>query len=173
MGATSRLVFDVTDTESINSSSNVGAFVRSSDGTLIDHQTINAQQWLNTSSAMFDGLGNALQSTNGALNVDIQDTSLNVSVTDVALADASIENTAYACTTTAGPIVTAALTGRKYLAMANEGNKSTYYGKAGVTTSNGFPLHPGQQAFWRIGDAVVVEALSINGTQDVRVMELS
>lgn len=65
---TGSLVFDPTETAA---SSNVGAYVRAgSDGDLIASQTIAAQEWLNTAAALFDGSGNAISSTGGALDVN-------------------------------------------------------------------------------------------------------
>ncbi len=262
MSATGRLVFDPTDADSIDASHSVGSFTRSSDGTLIDHKTIAAAEWLNTASAMHSGDGTALTDTagaldvniasgslgvdlegvydlgtnanpdnvgiightraaapdetdqlirqtggilgddlsnadihaldtaafmmaydgtnfdrvlqtNGALHVDIQDAS--IAVEDVALADAAIENTAVAVSTTAVNAVASALSGRKYIALANEGNKKMYSGKTGVTAINGFPVHPGERQFWRLGPAVAMQLIGGTGAnaEDIRVMELS
>jgi len=49
MSVTNRLVFDVTDAETIDASSSVGAFLRSADGTLITHTTDGAKERLDTS----------------------------------------------------------------------------------------------------------------------------
>jgi hypothetical protein len=65
---TGSLVFDPTATDD---SSNVGAYVRAgSDGDLIASQTIAAEEWLNTASALFDSAGNGITSTGGALDVN-------------------------------------------------------------------------------------------------------
>jgi hypothetical protein len=65
---TSSLVFDPTEAAA---SSNVGAYVRAgSDGDLIASQTIAAEEWLNAAAALFDGSGNAISSTGGALDVN-------------------------------------------------------------------------------------------------------
>lgn len=58
-----QLVFDVTDAQTILDSDSVGAFVRSSDGTLIDHETINSVERLAVDSTLKDGAGTALTST--------------------------------------------------------------------------------------------------------------
>jgi len=72
MGVTNRLVFDPTDADSVAASSSMGAYVRAgSDGDLIASQTISAEEWLNTAAALFDGSGNAISSTGGALDVNI------------------------------------------------------------------------------------------------------
>jgi hypothetical protein len=65
---TGSLVFDPTEADD---SSNVGAYVRAgSDGDLIASQTIAAEEWLNTASALFDSAGNGITSTGGALDVN-------------------------------------------------------------------------------------------------------
>jgi hypothetical protein len=63
-----RLVFDVAN---LSESDNIGAFVRSATGEVIDSQTIAATEWLQVASALHDGSGNALSSTGGALDVNI------------------------------------------------------------------------------------------------------
>lgn len=60
MFAKQQLVFDTT---AISDSDSVGAFIRSSDGTLIDHETINAVERLSVDSTLKDGAGTALTST--------------------------------------------------------------------------------------------------------------
>jgi hypothetical protein len=54
------LVFDTADT---SESDNVGAYVRSSDGTLITHETIGSDEHLHVAAALQDGSGNAITST--------------------------------------------------------------------------------------------------------------
>lgn len=58
-----KLVFDTSDAQSILDSDSVGAFVRSSDGTLIDHASINSVERLAVDSTLKDGAGTALTST--------------------------------------------------------------------------------------------------------------
>lgn len=91
------------------------------------------------------------------------------------LADTAIENTATAVSTTAIDLVTSALAARKWLWLANEGNKSLYWGKTGVTAANGFPLHPGMQHVARVGESVAPQVIGRTGAsnEDLRVMELS
>lgn len=266
MGATGRLVFNPTDADEIAASSSVGAFVRSSDGTLIDHKTIATEEWLNVASALHAGDGTAITETGGALDVNIasgalnadldgvytgsntdpdnvglighdraaspadtdqtirftgglladnlantaihaQDSasflmgydgtsqwdrlhqtdgdlhvrienpgSINVNVTnDPALADTAIENTNTAVSLLAVNVVTSALANRKYLGVANEGKKSVYFGKTGVTAVNGFPLHPGERQFWRMGPSVTPQFIGGTGAsgEDCRAIELS
>jgi hypothetical protein len=86
------LVFDTTDTDTIAASDNVGAFVRSSDGTLIDHATIDSVERLAVDSTLKDGAGTALTSTlvggKQALDVYIAE-GINVEV-DLDAADDSV-----------------------------------------------------------------------------------
>ena len=94
---------------------------------------------------------------------------------DDSLADTAIDNEATSIDTTVGGVaVTAsALASRKWLLLANEGDKKMYYGKTGLTIANGFPLYKGQQAELRIGNSVGVFGITASGTADLRVMQLS
>lgn len=78
-----QLIFDVTNANTIADSDSVGAFVRSSDGTLIDHATINTVERLAVDSTLKDGAGTALTSTlvgaDQALDVNVV-SSIDVSV---------------------------------------------------------------------------------------------
>lgn len=93
-----QLVFDATDAETLASSDNVGAYVRSSDGTLITHTTSGGKEALDVSfvnttitvtatdldirdltaatdsvqSWLRDGAGTAITSTAGALDVNLK-----------------------------------------------------------------------------------------------------
>lgn len=58
-----QLVFDTTDADTIAVSDSVGAFLRSSDGTLIDHALINSVNRAAVDSTLKDGGGTALTST--------------------------------------------------------------------------------------------------------------
>lgn len=117
-----------------------------------------------------DGSGNAIGSTAGALDVNIASGDV-----DDDLADTAIENTATAVSTTAVNVVSSALSGRKWMYLANEGNKTLYFGKNGVTTANGFPMHAGMQMEVRIGPSVAPQIIGGTGasSEDLRVMELS
>lgn len=94
---------------------------------------------------------------------------------DDGIADTAIENTATAVSTTAVNVVSSALANRKYLALANEGNKTLYFGKTGVTTANGYPMRSRNQQIWRIGPSVTPQIIGGTGasSEDLRVMELS
>ncbi|RKZ07629.1 hypothetical protein DRQ25_11085 [Candidatus Fermentibacteria bacterium] len=108
----------------------------------------------------------------GALYVDIGN-ALNIDVNDVC--NVAIENTATAVSVSAVAIVSSALANRSKVFVANEGNKSLYTGKAGVTTSNGFPLHPGMQHEYNLGPTPIMQVIGGTGasSEDLRVMEMS
>ncbi len=78
------LVFNTANT---TESDNVGAYVRDSAGNLIDGQTIATKRWLDVAAAVFDGSGNAINSTSNALNTYITGGSITVTQTDNGLAD--------------------------------------------------------------------------------------
>lgn len=86
------LIFDVTDATTIADSDSVGAFLRSSDGTLIDHVTIATVDRLAVDSTLKDGAGVALTSTlvgsKQALDVRVAE-GINVEV-DLDAADDSV-----------------------------------------------------------------------------------
>ena len=174
MGVTNRLIYDPTDADSRAASSTVGGMVLAGDdGTPIGHHTLNAFQWLNTTAALYSGDGvTPLTETNGALNINISSGQIDV---DDGLAHIAIESTATAVSLVALDLVATALADRKYIGVANEGNKSLYFGKTGVTAVNGFPLHPGMQQVWRIGDSVTPQIIGGSGAaaEDLRVIELS
>lgn len=83
MSVTQRLVFDVTDSDSILSSSNVGSWTRAgTDGALIDSKAIGGTEWLQVAAALYAGT-TALTQTGGALNVSIASGSLAVDLNGV------------------------------------------------------------------------------------------
>lgn len=126
------------------------------------------------SSWVKDGSGNAITSSGGALDVNIQSSDITFDIDDD-LCNVAIENTATAVSTSAINVVSSALANRKFLALANEGNKILYFGKNGVTTSNGFPLYMREKAMFRIGASVAPQIIGAAGSsnEDLRVMELS
>jgi hypothetical protein len=95
--------------------------------------------------------------------------------------DDSLANTAIFCearaVSTSEITLTAAsaIAGRKWLYMANIGNKGVFIGPNGVTASSGYPCFPGQQSEYRIGAAVAVKVIGAAGasSEDIRVMQLS
>ena len=119
----------------------------------------------------FDGSGNGIGSTTGSLDVNVTN---DIDVDD-GIANTAIENATTAVSTTAVNCVASALANRKYIFVANEGNKKGYFGKAGVTAANGFPLHAGMIHEFRIGPAVTPQFIGGTGAsaEDYRVMELS
>jgi hypothetical protein len=168
MSVTNRLVFDPTGA---SGGSNVGAYVRAGDdGALIGSQTANSENWLNTTSILYLSDGTTPVDDTNPLPVTIDNTSITVTFAGFT----SIENTATAVGTTAVNVVGTALTNRKELWFANEDSKdSIYWGKTGVTTSNGFPLHPGMQHQASIGAALTIQAIATAAGTDLRVMELA
>ena len=208
-----QLVFDTTNPDA--DSHNVGAYVRSSDGTLIDSVTIATVDRLAVDATMKDGAGNALTSTGGALDINVASGNLSVdlshtgdsvalgdgtnlltsttvssdigldvyiigssalTVNDAALANTDLANGATSVDNTAGgtTLVSSALSDRKYLFIANEGNKKAFIGKLStVTAANGFPLAPGAMLELRAGAAVSPAAITSSGTADTRYLELS
>jgi len=108
-----QLIFDTTDANTIADSDSVGAFLRSSDGTLITHTTVGGKEALDVriaeginvevdldaaddsvASHLFDGAGTALTSTllNGtdqSLDVNIANATVSVDATDLDIRDLS------------------------------------------------------------------------------------
>jgi hypothetical protein len=86
-----QLIFDTTQ---IQDSDSVGAFLRSSNGTLIDHALINTVNRLAVDATLKDGAGTALSSTlvSGKQSLDVNVTSgINVEV-DLAATDDSVSS---------------------------------------------------------------------------------
>lgn len=66
-----QLIFDTTDADTIADSDSVGAYVRAgSDGAVIDYQTYDSQEWLNTASILHDENGDVINGAN-PLPVDL------------------------------------------------------------------------------------------------------
>lgn len=87
-----QLVFDTTDAASIADSDSVGAYIRSSDGSLIDSVEINSVERLAVDSTLKDGAGTALTSTliGGKQSLDVNVVEgINVEV-DLDAADDSV-----------------------------------------------------------------------------------
>lgn len=68
-----RLIFDTTDANTIADSDSIGAFLRSSDGTLITHtnDATNSKDRLDVLGVLADEAGNAVGVTSNALDVNI------------------------------------------------------------------------------------------------------
>lgn len=76
-----QLIFDAADPAD---SDQVGSrILAGTDGDQIASQTIGGSEWLQVASALFDGTGNAISSTAGALNVNISSGSLGVDLDGV------------------------------------------------------------------------------------------
>lgn len=82
-----QLVFDTTSVDTIADSDKVGAFVTSSDGSLIDHQNVNSENWLNVAALLYDDAGSPITDAN-PLAVSVKD-GVNVEV-DLDHADDSV-----------------------------------------------------------------------------------
>lgn len=103
-----KLVFDATDADTLAASANVGAYLRSSDGTLLTHTTVGGKEALDVrvaeginvevdldaaddsvASWTNDGAGNPIGSTGGALHISDAGGSLTVDATDLDIRDLS------------------------------------------------------------------------------------
>ena len=193
MAVTNRLVYDATDANSIAASSTIGGYVLAGDdGTPIGHvsdalkvdigsvsdldiRTLDHTLDANGDSVRLgdgtDFITSTLEGSKQALDVYVA----NAIDVDDGIANTAIENTATAVSTTAVNCVASALASRKYMFVANEGNKKGYFGKTGVTTANGFPLHANMIHSFRVGPAVAPQFIGGTGasSEDYRVMELS
>lgn len=187
-----KLVFDTTDANTIADSDSVGAYLRSSDGTLITHTTVGGKEALDVriaeginvevdldaaddsvASHTFDGSGNAIGSTGGALDVNIA--SGTVDINDAALANTAIANAAISLTAanTAEDLVASPLSDRKYLYVYNNDNRTMYVGANGVSAANGFPMPPSSMYQFRAGASIDIEFVSAKTGHDARTLELS
>jgi hypothetical protein len=66
-----QLIFNTDSVETLAASDSVGAYVRASDGSLIDSVEVATVKRLAVDSTLKDGAGNALTSTGGALDVNL------------------------------------------------------------------------------------------------------
>jgi hypothetical protein len=123
------------------------------------------------SSWLKDGAGNSINSTSGAINTFI--TNSNFSVDDTANTNSAFSAVSIGTTAGGVDLVASDLAARKHLFVYNNGSKSIYLGKSGVTISTGFPIDPGSYIGLRAGAAQNLFAIAQSGSQDVRVMELS
>lgn len=110
------------------------------------------------------------------------DGSINVAITsgfvdaDDSLANTSIFVEARAVSTTSIDLTAAAgIANRKWLYMANMGNKAIFIGPSGTTAADGYPCFPGQQSEFRIGAAVTPKVIGEAGasSEDIRIMQLN
>lgn len=118
-----------------------------------------------------DGSGNAISSSGGALDVNIQSSDIEIDVED------DKANTALLSTqkdvSTTGAILASQLANRRFMWFQNVGNKNVFIGASGVTSANGIRMSPGAIAEFRFGPALSLHAVSAAGTQDCRVLEAS
>jgi len=142
------------------------------DATQLDIDDLNAtddavQAWVR------DGAGNAITSTTGFLDVNIAASAIELDVEDD-LADIAISVAAETVTTTSGALITSPLANRRFVFIANVGDKNIEIGPSGVAYGSGYPI-PKNYALegLRIGPAVAIHADAESGSQDVRVMQLS
>lgn len=125
-------------------------------GTLVDTDGDYAPLQVNASGELY-------VTASGVSDVDdTADTSLVVGAT-------SVDNTVGGT-----DIIGTDLTNRKFLFLANEGNKAVFLGNSGVTTATGFPLYPGSMIEMRAGANIDVHAIGQNGNaDDIRYLEMS
>jgi len=142
------------------------------DAVQLDIDNLNAtddavQAW------MFDGVGNAIGSTAGAIDVNIASGTLSTS--DAALANTAIAAAAnpLSVALTAEDVVVSPLANRKYLFIYNNGNRQIHIGQSGVSAATGFPVSPGSVIELRAGAAVDIEWVGVNTAQEIRTLELS
>ena len=103
--------------------------------------------------------------------VDVSGSS--VTTNDAALANTALLNTQKDVSTT-GTILASQLANRKYFWFQNLGNKSVFFGAAGVTKNTGLRISSGSYGEFRLGAAIIPHAVSSDGSaQDTRVMEAS
>ena len=195
-----KLNFDTTDANTILDSDSIGAFVRSSDGTLItatgtaldvnidnasivvtatqlDIDDLNATDDA-VASWTHDGAGTAITSRaeDGGQALDVHVTGSGpLTVNDAALANTAIASAAnpLAVALTAEDVVVAPLANRKFLFVFNNGNRDIHIGATGVTAATGFPLSPGAMLEMRAGAAIDIEWVGPNTSQEIRTLELS
>lgn len=123
-----------------------------------------------------DGSGTAISSTlnSGKQSLDVNITGAEVSldveddVANIAIASAQED-----VTTTSAKLITSDLTDRRFIWLYNDGNRNTWIGPSGVTSSTGFLLPPGALLPARIGAAVAIHAVTDSGTQSVHVLQAS
>lgn len=190
-----RLLFDTTDADTMAETDNVGAFLRSADGTLITHTDVGGKMSLDVnvtsginvevdlaaaddsvSAWTKDGAGTAITSTldSGKQGLDVNVIN-DLTVSDAALALTAIQSGAETLDTalTAQSAIASALADRKYVWLANVDNRTMFIGGAGVTIANGFPISPGSLMELRAGAAVDIQFVSEKVNHAIRSLQLS
>lgn len=164
---------DGTDFLAIDASGNIG--VTDAGGSLtVDAVNLDIRDLTAASDSVqawaFDGTGNAIGSTTGALNVNIANANeINVELTHNTAIAASAETV----TTSSAALVASPLANRENMFVYNNGNRIVYLGQSGVSTANGFPIFPGSLLEIKLGAAVAMHAVAESGSQNVRVLQAS
>jgi hypothetical protein len=169
---------DGTDFLAVNADGSINSVVSDGGGSItVDASDLDVRDIVHTQDSIRLGDGSALITSTlvGAkqsLDVNVAN---SISTSDAALANTAIENTATSIGTTAVSVVSSSLSDRKYLFLANNGNRAMFIGKSGVTTANGFPMMPGERVELRAGASITVQAIGGAGaaTEDLRAMELA
>jgi len=121
-----------------------------------------------------DGTGNAITSSGGALDVNLQSSDINLTVDDTANTACATSATSVDNTAGGTDLVGTDLANRKYMFIHNNGNQTVYIGESGVTAASGFPVEPCSRLELRAGASCDLHAISATAAaQDIRVLELS
>lgn len=72
---------------------------------------------------------------------------------------------------TATAIPATAAVGRIFILVTNNGSVTVYIGDSNVTTTNGYPLAPGDAVSLDLKEQVVLYGRTATGTADVRIIE--
>ena len=85
--------------------------------------------------------------------------------------NASFVASATTVSNVATAIPTANAEGRACVILYNNGSKTVYIGGSSVTSSDGFPLEPGDSIPIDLGEDVILYGITITGTSEVRTLE--
>ena len=122
---------------------------------------------------LFDGSGNAISSSSGALDINISSSDIEIDVQDDK-ANTAINSSQTDVDTTSAALLASQLAARRFLYVQNLSNKNIFIGESGVTAGNGLRMSSGSIAEFRLGPALSLHAVGVDaGGQDVRLMELS
>lgn len=89
------------------------------------------------------------------------------------LPNTAINNEAISVGLTEVAIPASPLASRKLIQIQNNGDKSIFIGKTGVTTANGIEISKGGSVILEAGPNIALYAISSAAAQDVRILELS
>lgn len=121
---------------------------------------------------LFDGAGNALTSSLGALDINIASSDIEIDVEDDK-ANTAILSTQLNASTTSAALLASQLAARRFLYVQNLGAQNIFVGASGVTTGTGIRMSAGSIAEFRLGPALSLHAVAQAGTPDVRLMEFA